>query len=1229
MLKRAGKYEILSELGRGGFGRVYRALDPVLGTVAIKTLTLENDPSVLTRFRNEAAAARRLSHPNIITIYDFGEQDGVPFIVMQLLEGQDLDKVIQKRVPLPLWQKVRIMTQAASGLFHAHSNGVIHRDVKPGNIMLLPDGDIKIMDFGIALASRDTHNRVTPTGTVVGTLRYMAPEQFSEAKQDARSDIFSFGLVFYELLSGIHPFYANEPATQMYNILNRDPVPILEVCPECPEKLQPVIERLLRKDRDLRYQSLEDVIFDCEPILHELQRANAENLFDQAKRARAEGRLDECQGLLRQAIDLDAAYPGLREFRDELQTELRRLSVRPRLEALAQEARDQLAAGNSIGAVQKLEAAARLDPSDTGVHALLEQAKSAAEQDRRVARLLADAERALNEGNPSGAQRMARQAVEAAPSSTRAHELLRRVQQVQAEQERQLRLADSLGRARRLLGIRAWDEAAEILETLRQDFPQHDEVRALSERLAASRRAEERQQMLTDELAAARGQIKAGDLEGGQARLTALRKEFPENSDLEQMLQAVESEIEARKHREAVEAALREARALSQQNAFEQALATLQTALDKYPSDLLLRSELGLVKTARRESEREAALRQALSAAQESEKQGKLAEALAPLESFLMKYGPEPAVEELQKAVSEKREEAKRAADLREMTNRVKELLAANKPEAAVQLLHDPPAAIRDHPELSRLRTLATVTMYRENERRAALDRALASGDKHRLAGDFDAAKQALAAFTSAFGNDPRVAEMDALIRRESESRRWADDLTRIEVRATELLALGEVDQAVQMLREQPSGVRGSPPIAKILAEAENRQRKLAEPPQTPESQAGPSSFVDSGTQALGPNAERDRIGREERRQIQRAIQEAEDLASRQNYSGAVARLEETAAQFPGDEMLRGELDRAMKARDLDRRHQEYVRGRVEYQAFLAKHQFEEAAGRIRQMLVRFPDDPQLQGDLEAANGAEQLRQKRLQMEAQIAGLETLFRSGDSEGVRTGAQRLLAEGEEPRVRELLISAEEAIRKAREIRDARRQPKGWLWFAGGGALAAVLGGIYLFSNHTVPSAPETPLRANPGEASFSYQQGGSLPPAKTVTVSGGASGAQWTATPSNRWIEAKPGDRGALMVSVRAQDLEPGDYTGVVSVSEKDEAPVIIQVRLQITRDSRSASQGKAGGEKSGSNATGTKASNRTQRQTGGGNNPPAKETAKPKTKEDLLKELNDSISNAK
>src|SRR5215467_6401605 len=315
-----GKYQIQAELGRGGFGSVYRAYDPTVGRlVAIKVLTASGDQNLLTRFKNEAAAAGNLRHKNIITIYDFGDHEGLPYIVMEFLEGEDLQQIISQKKPLTLLQKVSIMLQVADGLQCAHRSGVVHRDVKPGNIRLLPDGTVKIMDFGIArlVAGGAGGARITRQGHVIGTLLYMAPEQVRGGEVDFLSDIFAYGITYYELLAGIHPFQGTDPRTVFYRITSEDPEPIRNLVPECPEALEAILNRILHKERDLRYQSLREVQLDTEPILIDLRQEEALQLLSEATRLYSGGQLDGALAVLNEAFDLD---PGNREARQLRET---------------------------------------------------------------------------------------------------------------------------------------------------------------------------------------------------------------------------------------------------------------------------------------------------------------------------------------------------------------------------------------------------------------------------------------------------------------------------------------------------------------------------------------------------------------------------------------------------------------------------------------------------------------------------------------------------------------------------------------------------------------------------------------------------------------------------------------------------------------------------------------------------------------------------------------------
>ena len=227
MSRRFGRYlirdELTDELGRGAFGRVYRAFDPNVNRyVAIKVLASSSDPDLLARFQDESKTVGRLEHENIVKVYDFDLQDGMPYLVMELLDGETLETIIKTQKaagrPLRLLDQVEIMFQVAKGLQYAHSENVVHRDIKPGNIMVLPNGTVKVMDFGIARVMNKDGTRRTRQGDVAGTILYMAPEQFDGRDADKRTDIFAYADVYYELLTGEHPFFGKDFAAVMYRI---------------------------------------------------------------------------------------------------------------------------------------------------------------------------------------------------------------------------------------------------------------------------------------------------------------------------------------------------------------------------------------------------------------------------------------------------------------------------------------------------------------------------------------------------------------------------------------------------------------------------------------------------------------------------------------------------------------------------------------------------------------------------------------------------------------------------------------------------------------------------------------------------------------------------------------------------------------------------------------------------------------------------------------------------
>ncbi|HEY9500444.1 MAG TPA: serine/threonine-protein kinase, partial [Pyrinomonadaceae bacterium] len=290
-----GRYEVISLLGAGGMGQVYLAHDSQLNRkIALKILPSDftSDRDRLRRFKQEATAAASLNHPGIAHIYELAEVDGIQLIAMEYVEGETLTKKIhQSQTDLP--KLLRHLQHVAEGLAKAHDSGVVHRDLKPDNIMITPDGHVKILDFGLAkLVELDQSSILTTSGTeavtvlqqsvpgiILGTTGYMSPEQAQGKNReiDGRSDIFSFGCILFEAITGQRPFTGNDHI-EILNKLIREPAPLLaSLNPDAPADLQRIVRRCLAKDPDERYQNIKDIAIELKEVRREMLESGLES----------------------------------------------------------------------------------------------------------------------------------------------------------------------------------------------------------------------------------------------------------------------------------------------------------------------------------------------------------------------------------------------------------------------------------------------------------------------------------------------------------------------------------------------------------------------------------------------------------------------------------------------------------------------------------------------------------------------------------------------------------------------------------------------------------------------------------------------------------------------------------------------------------------------------------------------------------------------------------------
>ncbi|HEX6505283.1 MAG TPA: protein kinase [Terriglobales bacterium] len=402
-----GRYEILSVIGRGGMGVVYKAVDPRIGRwVAIKVLTSAFDQGdALARFYREAKYTGSLQHQNIVTLYELGDQEGYPYLVMEYLEGRGLDAIIADK-DLSIPEKLNIMVQVCRGLSFAHSRGIVHRDIKPANIVALDDGTAKIVDFGIAHVGG---NRLTRTGLVMGSIFYMSPEQLNgTAELDCRTDIFSAGIVLFQLLTGALPFEGQDTGSTLLKIVNEPAPPLGKYLNTVPPELEPIVQRALAKRREDRYSSAEEFGFDLRRLQQQLSREQVALYLDQADQQVKARNFDAALKALTQALALDPDNATGKQRLADVQKEIEALKRKQAALELRSQAEEAFKDKRLDTALALVDEALQAQPDDTGLQHLRENVQEEQHTVQNYNRALDRAAAALN----AGALEQAKRAIE-------------------------------------------------------------------------------------------------------------------------------------------------------------------------------------------------------------------------------------------------------------------------------------------------------------------------------------------------------------------------------------------------------------------------------------------------------------------------------------------------------------------------------------------------------------------------------------------------------------------------------------------------------------------------------------------------------------------------------------------------------------------------------------------------------------------------------------------------
>ena len=1065
-------------------GVVYRARDPFINRlVALKTITtgVADDPAMLQRFYREAQSAGGLQHPNIVTIYDMGEAGALPYIAMELVEGENLDQVIARRSALPITLKVVYAQQACRAFDYAHKRGIVHRDIKPGNVMVNKDGTVKVVDFGIA---RVLETSRTQTGMLIGTFAYMSPEQYHGEHADERSDIWSFGVLFYELLCYQKPFVGPTPASLMHNICNEEPAPLRKVLPECSVELEQAVSKMLRKLPSERYQSMEDVLLDLDPICRTLQSQAVADLLGQTHQLFDEKRFAEARDLARQAVQLESTNQDARQMLDKSNAELKRILNRPKVQQFVDKGQTLLGEGKLQEAKAAADHALQLDSSFMPAEELQRAIGAEIDRARIIGEWLETAKQHLAEGLPNEAETLLAQVLEAEPANVQAQSLRQQALKEKAEREKARRLVQGLQQARELWTQQKYDECLKLLESFGNEFPGEEEVARLFETVRDDQLEQRRRQGLlqsrnlltsgrhddaiallselhkqfpNDEeipslledvrkdqmnqlrlrgLAEARSLFAAGQYDSCISLLTSLSKDFPDEQEIPTLRETARQNQAEQLRQQGIT----EANKLLAARQYQECMARLTTLERQFPGD----KQIVALKKSVREEQAEQEKQYRLEEARSLRAARRYDESSTLLQSLEKRFPADQEILALQNAVAEDSSKQKRM----QVQEQARNLLASRNYEESLAVLA---SLQQEFPDDDETRRLMESTQKEQAEHRK--QQVLAEARDLLAARHFDESISLLTGLQNEIPADSGIGKLLESARKAQAEQRQRDGLSQ----ARSLLAARRYNDSIALLSKLQADFPGEPEIVRLLVTAredlaeQQKELKLADARSLLAARSFSEALTvlnslavaypkDSAVAKLRALVQREQEKQTKERKLQNELDALKKLMGEKKYLEVISKAEELFAEFPSEPNLLRLHEFATGRQQNIEKELLFNQKLEDAKAFFDAGRFEDAMRAVQNALKTFPGNAELQSLYEQAEIQQRKLQVRQQIEHRIREIRfKINREELSEAVDLAKQTLMTLGPDTDLTQLLDSAEVEL----HAREKKRLQEGTL------------------------------------------------------------------------------------------------------------------------------------------------------------------------------------------